>query len=252
MADGAERQIEAARRLIAHFAELLDANLSVRLWNGERLPLGRNVASDLGFIITSPAAITRLVRRPKFDTLVELLASGEIDIEGGTLIDIAHRRGEMRTKSLFRRIDKMLALKSLWPFVFGTASSSETQAYQPASISTSVAAGPRRQGADPLPLRPVERLLRALPRPGDGLHLRLFPRLERRIDRGAARQARHDLPQAAPEAGRPLARHRLRLGRAGLPCRAALRRERAWRDAVEEQSALAQREGRRASACRTA
>lgn len=135
-----DRLIAAARRLVAHFADVLDADLSIRLWNGERLPLGRNVKSELGFVISTPAAVTRLVRRPKFDTLVELLASGEIDIEGGTLIDLAHKRGEMRTRGLFKRIDKMLALKALWPFFLRTPSASQSQAYQ-GKISTSVEQG---------------------------------------------------------------------------------------------------------------
>ncbi len=129
MANGA-RQIEAARTLMAHLAQVLEADLWVRLWNGERLPLGSNVTSELGLTICSPAAITRLIRRPRLNTIIELLTAGDIDIEGGTLIDIAHKRGQMRTKGLFRRIDKVLAAKALWPFMFGQAAVSDTLAHQ--------------------------------------------------------------------------------------------------------------------------
>lgn len=135
-----EKQLEAARRLIAHLAQLLDADLHVRLWTGERLPLGASANSQLGFVLSSPAAVTRLLRRPKFDTLIELLAAGDIDIEGGTLIDIAHRRGRMRTKGLWRRLDKGLALRALWPFLFGGTASAPSQAYGGA-IADSVAQG---------------------------------------------------------------------------------------------------------------
>ncbi len=140
MIDRKEKQLDAARKLVSHLAELLDAKLFIRLWNGERLPLGKDDQGNLGFVIRTPAAITRLARRPRFNTLVELLAAGDIDIEGGTLIDIARQRGQMRTKSLFRRIDKMLLLKCMSPFVFARASTSESQAYAN-TIETSVDKG---------------------------------------------------------------------------------------------------------------
>jgi cyclopropane-fatty-acyl-phospholipid synthase len=118
---GTRRQLVSAKRLLAHRAELLQADLSVRLWNGDLVPLGPNAAASPAIAIRSPRAITRLVRRPALSTLIELLAAGEMDLEGGTLLDIAARRGSMRTKGVFKRLDKRLALSSLWPFVFGAA-----------------------------------------------------------------------------------------------------------------------------------
>lgn len=140
MPEAENRQIVAARRLVAHVADMLDADLSVRLWNGERLPLGSRVSDDLGFAINSPQALTRLIRRPRFSTLVELLADGGIEIEGGTLIDVARRRGRTRTKGLFRRLDKMLVARNLMPFVFGSAKGAESQAFA-GQIETSVEKG---------------------------------------------------------------------------------------------------------------
>ena len=173
MTDKADRQIAAARRLVAHLAQTLDADLSVRLWNGERLPLGARVSDDLGFAINTPQALTRLVRRPRFATLVELLADGGIEIEGGTLLEIAHRRGQMRTKGLFRRLDKLLLARNLAPFAFGSAKESESQAFA-GPIETSVEKGRNDKALIGLPLRFVERILRALSRRAHGLHLRLF------------------------------------------------------------------------------
>lgn len=140
MTNKTDRQLAAARRLVAHLAQTLDADLSVRLWNGERLPLGSKVSDDLGFAINSPQALTRLVRWPRFGTLIELLADGGIEIEGGTLIDVAHRRGQMRTKGLFKRLDKLLLARNLAPFAFGSAKPSVTQAFTGA-IETSVEKG---------------------------------------------------------------------------------------------------------------
>ena len=118
MTSADDRKLEAARRLAAHLGALLDSDLTVRLWNGERIALGSRPPGDLGFAINHPRALTRLARRPRFKTLIELLAAGDLDIEGGTLIDIAHRRGEMRTRGLFRRLDKRLLLRTLAAFLF--------------------------------------------------------------------------------------------------------------------------------------
>ncbi|MGD9536772.1 MAG: class I SAM-dependent methyltransferase [Alphaproteobacteria bacterium] len=113
----ARRQIAGARRLVAHVAERLPTDLSVRLWTGELMPLRVGATSGLAIAVRSPRAVTRLVRRPALSTLIELIAAGEIDIEGGTLLDLAAKRGELRTKDAARRIDKRLVLSALWPFL---------------------------------------------------------------------------------------------------------------------------------------
>ncbi|HEY8578931.1 MAG TPA: class I SAM-dependent methyltransferase, partial [Beijerinckiaceae bacterium] len=136
-----DKRLAAARRLAAHLADLLDADLTLRLWNGERIALGRRPPGDLALAINDPAALTRLLRRPRFTTMIELLAEGALDIEGGTLIDVAHRRGDMRTKGLFRRLDKGLALRALAPFLFGSAApGGPGQGYR-GEVQADVAAG---------------------------------------------------------------------------------------------------------------
>ena len=88
------------------------------------------------------------------------------------------------------------------------------------------------QGGDRASLRHLERFLPALPRRAHGLQLRLLHRFRQQHRPGAGRQARAYLPQAAAEARRRAARHRLRLGRDADPCRQALRRHRPRRLAV--------------------
>ena len=80
------------RQLAEHLAPAVGASFSLRLWNGEIVPLGPNAKSDLAVAVRSPVAITRLLRRPRLATLVELIAEGQLDIEGGTLLDLARRR----------------------------------------------------------------------------------------------------------------------------------------------------------------
>ena len=115
-----DRRDAAAKRLLAHLAAHLDADIAVRLWTGEVVPLGSWTDGPI-IALHAPSAITRLVRRPNLATIVELFASGEIAIENGTLFDLAARRGAMRTKGLLRRLDKRLLLSSLAPFLFAGA-----------------------------------------------------------------------------------------------------------------------------------
>ena len=119
-----DKRLVAARRLLKHAAQELQADLSVRLWNGEIVPLGPQARQDVLLTIESPDAVSRLVRRPRLTTLVELLAAGELGIEGGTLLDVAARRGSISRKGLLKRLDKRLLVTSLLPFVFGRHASS--------------------------------------------------------------------------------------------------------------------------------
>jgi cyclopropane-fatty-acyl-phospholipid synthase len=118
-AQGEDRRLAALRRLAEHVADQVRADVSLRLWDGSLVPLGPEARGDLAVAIRSPAAVTRLLRRPRLTTLIELVASGEIDIEGGTLLDLAARRGGATTRGLFRRLDKRLVAGALLPFLFG-------------------------------------------------------------------------------------------------------------------------------------
>jgi cyclopropane-fatty-acyl-phospholipid synthase len=124
-----DRRVAAMRQLIGHLSQLLNANLKVRLWTGEYLALGAQAGDDLAIVIRSPDALSRLVRRPRLVTAVELFAAGEIDIEGGTLFDLAARRGEINTRSLWRRLDKRLLLTTVLPFWFSRSKRGPSLAY---------------------------------------------------------------------------------------------------------------------------
>ena len=110
-----------------------------------------------------------------------------------------------------------------------------------------------RPGRDLAPLRPLQRLLRADPRPAHGLLLRLLHAGPRRPDvhrRGRpARQARPGLPQARPArggAGPPAPRHRLRLGLAVALRRRDVRRAGRRRDHRQGAEGVHRRADRRA------
>lgn len=121
----ADRQVEAARHIIEHVADYLQADLSVKLWDGSIVPLGRNARSDVLIAINSPAVVRRVIFSPKLMTVFELYATGDIDIEGGTPIDAARRWDHIKALKLARNVDKRLILRSLWPFLRSSGAGSE-------------------------------------------------------------------------------------------------------------------------------
>ena len=84
MTTDADSRILAARRITAHVAELLQADLSLRLWNGEVLPLGPNARDDIQIVVARPSAIRRVLLKPGLMTLFELFGTGDLRIEGGS------------------------------------------------------------------------------------------------------------------------------------------------------------------------
>src|SRR4051794_2776538 len=120
-----DHRLEAAHRLARHVAQHLDTGIALRLWDGRLVPLGPGAENGPVVAITTPRVLTRLLRRPKLTTLVELLAAGDLAIENGTLLDLAARRGQ-GTRGLFRKVDKLLLARSLWPFLRGAGGSDGT------------------------------------------------------------------------------------------------------------------------------
>jgi cyclopropane-fatty-acyl-phospholipid synthase len=115
------RQLEAARDVLAHIAELVNVRFSVQLWDGSRVPLGREVQPDLCVAIKGPGVIGSLLRWPTLDNLVRHYATGQVEIQGGDLIDFFEAARTDRSRSRLKRISKGLLLKSAWPFLFAPA-----------------------------------------------------------------------------------------------------------------------------------
>ena len=124
-----DRQVQAARRIIEQAAAHLQADLSVRLWDGTIVPLGRNARSDILLTIRSPAVIRRLIFAPRLMTVFELYASGDIDFEGGSPLEASRRWDHLKMLSLARNLDKWMVLKSLWPFIRSRGAGAEAAAH---------------------------------------------------------------------------------------------------------------------------
>jgi len=91
-------EAERAARVVRTIVGAVKPGFAVRLWNGERI----GPAGGPTLLINDRAAVGRLVRRPRLDTLVELWIAKAIDIEGASLFDLVALRpqGKLRLSSL--------------------------------------------------------------------------------------------------------------------------------------------------------
>jgi len=117
-----DRGLRAARKLAAHIREKVDAHFSLRLWDGSLEPLGANPEPDLALKIGSPGVIASLLRRPSLDRLIRHYAKGRIDVEGGSIINLAEPIAHDRAyRKKFKKLGKGKLALSLAPFLFSKA-----------------------------------------------------------------------------------------------------------------------------------
>jgi cyclopropane-fatty-acyl-phospholipid synthase len=114
-----EKHVEAARQVFEHFARILDAPFSLRLWDGTTIPLGHSGTDGPCISIARPGVLGALFRRPSFDHLFRRYVSGDIDIEGGDLISFveAARRRKKETKLRLGDLRKGFPLTKALPLL---------------------------------------------------------------------------------------------------------------------------------------
>lgn len=123
-----ERLLAAAREIVAHVADHLQADLSVRLWNGEVLPLGPGARDDIQIVIADPAAVRTMALKPGLGALFALASAGRVRIEGGSPMQAADHWDHGRLVHLARRIDNAFLLRRLWPFLWSRPRALEGEA----------------------------------------------------------------------------------------------------------------------------
>jgi cyclopropane-fatty-acyl-phospholipid synthase len=128
----------AARDVVAMAFETMQPRFAIRLWTGERL----GPASGPALVVANPGAVRRLARHPKMDTIVELWAAGDIDVEDGTLFDLVALRPEGRFKARLRSLPKGRILRLLPSLLLSRAPHSKTDG------STLAGANPHVSGSD--------------------------------------------------------------------------------------------------------
>ncbi len=112
-----DKHLRAIRDLAAIIETYLDADLSLKLWDGSYVPLGKGATEELAVVLADSGVLSSLLRWPTLDRVIRLYIHGKIDFEGGTLIDIAQALGSNSTRGRFKQMPKMKLAKGLLPFL---------------------------------------------------------------------------------------------------------------------------------------
>jgi cyclopropane-fatty-acyl-phospholipid synthase len=121
----AARQLEAARDLARELGTKLDLNASLRLWDGSRTPLGRNVTGPFEISIADAGVIGSLLRWPTLDNFIRHYVDKGIDFSGGTLIDLGSQLNQGGRSVKLKGRDALGLARRLYPFL--TARSDDVQ-----------------------------------------------------------------------------------------------------------------------------
>ena len=120
------RQLAAAKAVLSQAAEALDARFCVRLWDGSRVPMGREVTPGLELSIAGPGVIGSLLRRPTLDNLVRHYATGQIEVHGGDLMAFGEAMRVPRSSAKLKAISKTALVRAAVPFLFAPAETAQT------------------------------------------------------------------------------------------------------------------------------
>ncbi|PCJ61515.1 MAG: SAM-dependent methyltransferase [Rhodospirillaceae bacterium] len=113
-----QTHLRAARNIFEHLAEQLDTRLSIRLWDGSIVPLGRHADPARCIAIRGPGVLGSLLRRPTLETLLRHYATGRIDFEGGDLLTFITLAREKKIKIKWQHLRKGFLLKHALPLFF--------------------------------------------------------------------------------------------------------------------------------------
>src|SRR6185295_10459854 len=112
----AARRLQSLTALLAHLRERLGVDIGFVLWDGTTVP-GDLAPDALALAIADEGAVAALIRRPKLDTLFNLLVTARLELRNGTLFDLMTLRPRVRSKNFRKALDKTLALATAARFL---------------------------------------------------------------------------------------------------------------------------------------
>lgn len=116
-----------AARLIRIVVETLKPRFAVELWTGERIaPVTGAAPGSPTLHIRDPAAVRQLILRPGIVSVVELWASGRIDVAGGSLFDLVENGPEGKLKDRLRTLPKWRLLRDLPAILISTPAAGQS------------------------------------------------------------------------------------------------------------------------------
>ncbi len=115
--DAAEKRLHILKQMLGQMHERIGLEIGIFLWDGTTIPAGLS-PDALGVSIADEGVVAALIRRPNPETLSNLWASARLDIRNGTIFDIVAHRPKVRTRDWRRRIDRGLAMRTAWNFLF--------------------------------------------------------------------------------------------------------------------------------------
>lgn len=123
------RYLDAAQRIFTHLAESADASICIRLWDGSYIPLGDNALERWHISIKGPEVLSTILRKPTLENFLRQYAVGNIDFNGGNLIDfyeMLRKRGArtagVSTSQIKKQLNKWFLLRQVLPFLFAKKS----------------------------------------------------------------------------------------------------------------------------------
>jgi cyclopropane-fatty-acyl-phospholipid synthase len=115
--DKAAQRLESFRRFLTQLRERSGLDLGFRLWDGSTVPADLG-PKDLTIAVADEGAVAALFRRPRIDTIAQLWAASRIDILNGTFFDVFEQRPKVRSKALWKSLDKKLIFGTAAKFLF--------------------------------------------------------------------------------------------------------------------------------------
>lgn len=113
-----KQKIDAAKKIAAHLASILDERISLRLWDGSMVPLGEKVDERFYLSISGAHVIASLVKRPTLENVFRHYTSGNIDFHGGNIIEFGDILRKKSLKKRERKLKKGFLFKCILPFLF--------------------------------------------------------------------------------------------------------------------------------------